>query len=114
MWCSPNWNLAAFIVSKLITESEKEGNISNKLDNLLVEYNDLRRRINSRYFNWHDEMIIRYSQDLVDSIKNGDFNNLNNEKKLLKLFEIDKNLFGTETCLDFLNEQITELRNFCT
>lgn len=101
--------IGAFIISKLLGESEKEEETANKIDELIIHYNDLKKRISNRYFTWYDKKNIEYSSELSDAIKNKDFENLNNNEKLEKLFEILPNLFRTKVCLDVLNERIKKL-----
>jgi len=101
--------IGAFIISKLLGESEKEEQNANELEELIIHYKDLTKRVSNRYFDWYDKRNIQYSSDLGDSIKNGDFNGLNDEEKLLKLFEIEPNLFGTNSCIGALNERIEKL-----
>lgn len=101
--------IGAFIISKLLGESEKEEQNSNELEELIIHYKDLKKRVSNRYFDWYDKKNIQYSSDLGDSIKNGDFNGLNDEEKLSKLFEIETNLLGTDSCIDALNERIEKL-----
>ena len=102
--------IGAFIISKLLGESEKEEQNANDLDELIIHFKDLKKRVSNRYFNWYDERYIEYSIDLEDAIKNDDFSGLNDEEKLLKLFEIHPNLFGTQNCLSALNERIEKLK----
>lgn len=101
--------IGAFIISKLLGEIEKEEVHSSKIDQLIIQYNDLLKRISVRYFDWYDKRNIDYSTDLEEAIKNGDFQGLNDEEKLTKLFEIEPDLFGTPSCLEELNKKIAEL-----
>lgn len=101
--------IGAFIISKLLGEAEKEEDHSSKIDQLVIQYNDLHKRISARYFDWYDKLNIKYSSDLEKSIKNGDFQGLNDEEKLTKLFEIKPDLFGTSSCLKELDKTISGL-----
>ena len=100
--------IGAFIISKLLGEVEKEEIQSSKIDQLLINYNDLLKRISARYFNWYDRTNIEYSRELEQAIRNNDFNSLNDEEKLDKLFKIEPDLFGTPCCLDLLDEKIAK------
>lgn len=101
--------IGAFIISKLLGEVEKEEYQSNKIDQLVIQYNDLIKRISIRHFDWYDKRNIEFSSELEKAIKNGDFQGLNNEEKLVKLFEIKSNLFGTPSCIEELNKKILDL-----
>ena len=101
--------IGAFIISKLLGEIEKEEVHSSKIDQLVIQYNDLLKRISVRYFDWYDKRNIDYSSDLEEAIKKGDFQGLNDEIKLTKLFEIEPDLFGTPSCLEELNKKIAKL-----
>lgn len=100
--------IGAFIISKLLGEVEKEEIHSSKCDQLVIHYNDLLKRISVRYFDWYDKRNIDYSSDIEKAIRNGDFQKLNDEEKLKKLFEIETDLFGTPSCLKELNKKIAE------
>ncbi len=102
--------IGAFIISKLLGEVEKEEAHNNNIDQLIIQLNDLLKRIESRHFDWHDKRYIEYSSDISDAIKNGDFDNLDDEKKLKKLFQIEPRLFGSRSCLIQLNEEIERLK----
>lgn len=101
--------IGAFIISKLLGESEKEEIQNSKIDDLIIHYNGLKNRISVRYFNWYDKRNIEYSSDLEKSIKKGDFNGLNDEEMSQKLFEIEPDLFGTPSCLTSLKDLILKL-----
>lgn len=101
--------IGAFIISKLLGESEKEEQNSNELEELVIHHKDLKKRISNRYFHWYDKINIQYSSSIGESIKNGDFNGLNEDEKLRKLFEVEPNLFGTNNCIAALNERIEKL-----
>ncbi|MBV2195375.1 MAG: hypothetical protein KUL78_02570 [Flavobacterium sp.] len=101
--------IGAFIISKLLGEAEKEEVHSSKIDQLVIQYNGLLKRISVRYFDWYDKRNIDYSSALEKSIKSGDFQGLNDEEKLIKLFEIEPDLFGTPSCLEELDKKIVEL-----
>ena len=42
--------IAAFIISKLLGEAEKGEIHNSKIDELIIRYNDLFKRISARYF----------------------------------------------------------------
>jgi hypothetical protein len=102
--------IGAFIISKLLGESEKEEIQNSRIDDLIIHYNDLKKRISVRYFDWYDKRNIEYSSDLKKSIKNGDFSVMDDDEMLQKLFEIEPDLFGTPSCLGTLNDLILKLR----
>jgi hypothetical protein len=101
--------IGAFLISKLLGESEKAEIQNSEIENLIIKYNDLKKRISVRYFNWYDKNIIEYSSDLEKSIKNGNFKGLNDEELLQKLFEVEPHLYRTPSCLESLKKLISEL-----
>src|SRR5690606_34576285 len=101
--------IGAFVISKLLGESEKEEMQANKIDQLIIHYNNLIKRISARHFHWYDKESIESSTDLEDAIRNGEFQGLQDSEMLQKLFEIEPGLFRTESCLDKLKEKIAEL-----
>lgn len=101
--------IAAFTISKLLSEGEKVEDHTNIINEMLLKRVDLLKRIDSRYFDWHDRLHIEYSFDLKEAIENGNFSNMNNEKMLDRLHSIVPNLFGVENCLDYLTKRINSL-----
>lgn len=101
--------IGAFIISKLLGESEKEEQNLNDLEELIIHYKNLKKRISYRYFDWYDKRNIEYSSDIGEAIKNGDFDGLNDDEKISKLSEVKPNLFGTDSCIAALNERIEKL-----
>lgn len=100
--------IGAFIISKLLGEVEKVEIHSSKVDQLVIHYSELLKRISARFFDWHDKTIIDYSSSLEKSIKNKEFQGLNDNEKLEKLFKIEADLFRTSSCKEKLDEKIAE------
>jgi hypothetical protein len=103
--------IAAFTISKLLSESEKVEDHSNAINEMLLFRMDLLRKIESRRFDWHDHRNIEYSSDLKEPIEDGAFDNLSEEDSLLKLKEIEPELFGVENCYRYLSEKISEVKS---
>jgi hypothetical protein len=101
--------IGAFIISKLLGEAEKEEIHGSNTDQLIIQFNDLTKRISGRNFTWYDKRNIEYSSELAEAIQHGDFNGLNDAEKLQKLYSIETDLFGTLSCLEALNERIEKL-----
>ena len=103
--------IAAFTISKLLSEGEKVDDYSNSISEMQFYRMDLLRKIESRKFDWYDRMNIEYSSDLRESIKNGEFDYLSEEDALSRLFEIETNLFGVENCYSYLSKKIKEIKS---
>jgi len=101
--------IGAFIISKLIGETEKEEQSKNDIENLRIHYYDLMNRISGRYFDWYDRQNINFSGDLRKAIENGEFDDKQDDEMLIKLFEIEPQLFRTEDCLSILKKRIKKL-----
>ena len=99
--------IGAFIISKLLGENEKEERTSSNVDDLVIRHSDLKKRISIRLFSWWDERTIEYSSVIGDSIESGEFNGLDDNKLLEKLFEVRPDLFKTPNCLAVLKERIS-------
>ncbi len=107
--------ISAFIISKLLGESDKYEQLSNKLNELKNKRNYYLDKISVCRFDWHDRKNIEYGYSLGKAIKNGEFENLSDNKKLEKLFAIDPSLFQTENCLKYLKERIIQsTHNYAT
>jgi|SRR5690554_1583556 len=100
--------IGAFIISKLLGEIEKEEISRSNVEHLIIQYNDIKKRISGRYFDWYDKRNIELSSDLAKVIHNGDFNRLSDDEKLKKLFEIETDLYRTPCCLEILNKEIVK------
>ncbi len=101
--------VGAFVISRLIGETERIDILRIDVMMLNAIKNDIRRRIQARRFDWHDRMIINYSYDLKTSIRDHEFNDLNDDEKLGKLFSIEPLLFGVDKCLEYLNVRIKSI-----
>ncbi|MCI5141128.1 MAG: hypothetical protein D3909_05255 [Candidatus Electrothrix sp. ATG1] len=100
--------ISAFIISKLLSESDKYEKISYNLNNLKIKRNYYLDKISVYKFDWLDRQNIKYGPTLGKAIKKGEFENLSDSEKRKKLFEIDPSLFQTESCLDYLKERIIQ------
>lgn len=101
--------ITAFVISKLLGENEKQEKLEGEVDELIIEYNDAIQRISVRKFEWYDKINIEYSKDLEKAIERGEFENLSDEKKLERLFQIEPRLFRTENCIIELNNLIRQI-----
>jgi hypothetical protein len=72
--------IAAFIISKLLGESDKYETIYRKLELLLLKKSDLINKLSHRHFDWYDKINIKYSYQIKEAIENGEFNDLAYEK----------------------------------
>ena len=102
--------IAAFIISKLLSESEKTDQIHDSLEKLILSYNDLVKRINGRYFDWYNEKTIEYSFKLRRSINNGDFDGLSDINILDKLYKIEPSLFKDDRNLEYFISRKAKLK----
>jgi len=103
--------LSAFIISKLLGESDKYEQILNTLNKLNLKRNYYLDKISVYKFKIHDKQSIKYSYSLGKAINNGEFHGLADDEKLKKMFELDQSLFQTENCLSYLKERIEEVAN---
>lgn len=85
--------IGAFIISRLLGISEKINSTISEFDNLKIDYNKILLNINNCHFYWYTKMHVRYNSDLHDQIKNGDFDNLNREEILNKIYDLNSHLF---------------------
>lgn len=98
--------IAAFIISKILSENEKQEYLADKYEGLLIEYETILQKISIRNFHWCDRVEIRYSRKVQEEIEAGNFARLNDDEKLTLLYSIKPNLYRTEDCLTELNAQI--------
>ncbi|UII32269.1 hypothetical protein LVD17_00260 [Fulvivirga ulvae] len=102
--------LGAFIISKLIGEGEKEEKYAKIINDLIIKYNDLTKRISARHFEWYDRSTILYSRSIKDAITKGDFDELSDDEMIPKMRETKPELFGTESGLELLKERIEQYK----
>ncbi|CAD5349585.1 hypothetical protein [Flavobacterium bizetiae] len=95
--------VAAFVISKLLGENEKQETYDSQVSKLIIDYNDLIQRISIRKFTWYDRRNIEYSTDVIEAVKNNEFSNLADNEKLNLLFLLEPHLYKTDVCLDQLN-----------
>jgi hypothetical protein len=99
--------IAAFIISKLLGESEKLEFLTKEIEELFIKKNDIILKFNNRNFDWYDRSQIKYSYDLKQNIDDKKFKKLScDEDKLNLLFSIIPNLFGVDKCLKYLDSRI--------
>lgn len=76
--------LSAFIISKLLGESDKYEQILNTLNKLNLKRNYYLDKISVYKFEIHDKQNIKYSYPLGKAIDNGEFHGLADDEKLKK------------------------------
>jgi len=101
--------IAAFIISKLLNESEKADNLSQRLESSIVSYNDIKNRIATRHFNWYNKKNIEYSSSIKKAIENGTFENLDKNEQLEKLYSIEPKLYKNAGNIINLRKRIREV-----
>lgn len=102
--------IAAFIISKIIGELEKEENFSNDLNKLFIEFNDILKKIDFRSFHWYDRLTISYSSKIKESIESLEHIELIDDKRKMDfLLKLEPTLFGTEDCLTEFEKKIEEV-----
>lgn len=97
--------IGAFVISRLLGISEKISNVISELDNLLIEFNEIVLKVNSRHFYWFTKTHVKYNDDLKEQIKNGKFENLTEEEILEKVYNLDDRLYKIDKAvLESYNE----------
>ncbi|MBL6447635.1 hypothetical protein JMN32_15055 [Fulvivirga sp. 29W222] len=102
--------IAAFIISKLLNESEKAENLDQQLARLVVNYKDIKLRIANRSFDWFNRKTIQRSSNIKGAIKNGDFDNLNITETLDMLYALEPRLYKSNLNLATLTKRITDIQ----
>lgn len=100
--------IGAFLISRLLGISEKINSTISEFDNLKIEYNKIILNINNCHFSWFTKMHVTYNSDLREQIKNGDFDNLNKEEILDKIYNLDTRLFKIDKAVFESFEKIYE------
>jgi hypothetical protein len=78
--------MAAFIISKLLNESEKADSYQNQREKLKAQYTELLNRITLLDICEYNDRIIYTSYGLFDSIANGEFDDKTPEERLARLY----------------------------
>ena len=100
--------IGAFLISRLLGISEKINSTISEFDNLKIEHNKIILSIKNCHFNWFTKMHVKYNSDIQEQIKNGDFNNLNREEILNKIYSLDSRLFKIDNAVMESFEKIYE------
>jgi len=103
--------IAAFIISKLLSESDKADNLAQRLESLVVSYGDIKKRLGTRYFNWYNEKNIEHSSSIKQAIEQGVFDNLDKNQQLEKLYTIEPKLYKNPGNIVHLMKRIREADN---
>jgi|GEM_PF-1868160 len=85
--------IAAFIISRLLSLSEKINLTISEFENLVIKFMDIKARLRNRYFEWYTRQKIRYNNDLKDEINKGEFNDLEQIEILEKIYSSNLDLF---------------------
>ena len=101
--------IAAFVISKLLGENEKQEIFDSQISKLIIEYNDILQRLSVRKFEWYNRLNIEYSSEIEEAVKNGRFKDLEDNEKLALLYLIEPHLYRSEECLNELNKIIKKI-----
>lgn len=97
--------IGAFVISRLLGISEKISGVISELDNLIIEFNEIILKVNSRHFYWFTKTHVKNNSDLQEQIKNGEFENLTEKEILEKIYNLDDRLYRIdEAILESFNE----------
>jgi hypothetical protein len=94
--------IAAFIISKLLTENEKKERIYQTLRDLNLEYNNLQKRLSKRYIEWYNEYIMKTNRDLQNAIDRGTFDSQSDQEKEDMLYTVIPSLYDSKRNLEQL------------
>lgn len=98
--------IAAFVISKLLGENEKQETFDSQISKLIIEYNDILQRLSVRKFEWYNRLNIEYSSEIEEAVKSGRFKDVEDNEKLELLYLIEPHLYRSEECLNELNKII--------
>lgn len=97
--------IGAFVISRLLGISEKISSVISELDNLIIEFNEIILKVNSRHFYWFTKTHIKHNDDLKEQIKNGEFENITEKEILEKIYNLDDRLYRIdEAVLESYND----------
>jgi hypothetical protein len=97
--------IAAFIISKLLTENEKKDRIKITVRDFILEFQNLKTKLNNRYFDWYNRNNIE-TDELLDAINNGDFEGLSVSESEMKLYSLVSKIYYSHKNLEKLNQLI--------
>lgn len=100
--------IGAFIISRLLGLSEKISSSITHFDNLVIEANKILAGISKRHFYWYTKTNVRYDSDIKEAIRKGDYDNLNRNEILAKIYATDRRLYKVD---DAAMEAFNELFN---
>src|ERR1035437_10601481 len=85
--------IGAFVISRLLGLSEKVNSTIAEFDNLVIQYQKLKSSISKRRFYWYTEKSVRHGTHLINPIRDGDFDDLDQEQIIENILSCDPNLF---------------------
>lgn len=100
--------IGAFIISRLLGISEKINLTISDFDNLVIEYNKIISSICKRRFYWYTKTNVLYDSDLKDQIKKGEFDKLEKQEILDRIYKSDSNLFKNDKAVLDAFEEVFE------
>ncbi|WP_281637577.1 hypothetical protein [Flavobacterium marginilacus] len=100
--------IGAFIISRLLGISEKINSTISEFDTLAIECNKILLNINNCHFYWFNKSHVKYNSTLKEQIKNGDFDNLNREEILEKIYKLDNRLYKIDDAIIESFEKVYE------
>jgi hypothetical protein len=86
--------IAAFVISRLIGLNERISAVISVFDSLKIEFSRIKESLANRRFKWYNYSNVRYDSDLKKAIKSGEYDGLDEDQILQKIYENDSRLFN--------------------
>jgi hypothetical protein len=102
--------IAAFVISRLLGLSEKISTSISQFDDLVIEFDRIRAKISIRNFRWYTKMITEYGGNLKEDIRKGEFENLNRDEILAKIYKSDNRLYKIDDAVLEVFDELYESR----
>lgn len=91
--------IGAFVISRLLGIRERANTTISEFDNLIIEFNELILKINSRHFYWFTKSHVKYNSELKELIAAGEFEDLTQEKILEKVYALEDRLYKIDAAV---------------
>lgn len=88
--------IGAFIISRLLGLVEKVNTTMSTFDNLVIEFNRINYSLSKRYFYWYTKKRVEDNDDLKEAVKKGDYNNLERNQILEKIYLLDSKIYKVD------------------
>lgn len=91
--------IGAFVISRLLGIRDRANVVISDFDHLIIEFNELILKINSRHFFWFTKTHVKYNSKLRELVSAGSFDNLDEKEIIDRVLGLDDRLFKIDAAI---------------